>query len=133
MIRSFFIGLLAGMIAVSADKDEERIYSPTGKRDPFRAQSLPGADREVASLSELEKYAVEQYQLRAILRTDRRATALFEDPNGKTHIVDEGQMIGRERASVSRILEREVILTIQTRNYLGSEKLYEKHMALPEK
>lgn len=87
----------------------------------------------MANLTELEKYALEQYQLRAILRTDRRATALFEDPNGKTHIVEEGQIVGREQASVSRILEREVILTIQTRNYLGSEKPYEKHMALPEK
>lgn len=132
-MRSFFIGLMLGLLATAGDKDEEKIYSPTGKRDPFRASTVNAAGRDVSSLSELERFAVEQYSLRGVLRTNRRATALFEDPDGKTHILEEGQFLGRERATVSRIEAREVVLTIQTKNYLGSEKPYEKHMALPEK
>lgn len=133
MIRSFFIGVLSGLVVWAMDKEEGKIYSPTGKRDPFRSSTVAGQGRDLAAISELERFALEQFQLRAILRTDRKATALFEDPEGKTHILTEGELIGRERATISRILEREVILTIQTKNYLGSEKPYEKNMALPEK
>lgn len=126
--------VLVGFLALEAsDKEEGKIYSPTGRRDPFRAATPDRTGRDVAALSELERFAIEQFQLRAILRTDRKATALFEDPEGRTHILAEGERIGREKATISRILEREVILTIQTVNYLGTEKPYEKTMALPEK
>ena len=133
MVRIFSMMVVAGLLGLAADKEEGKVYSPTGKRDPFRPSIVRGSGRDVAAVSELERFAVEQFQLRAILRTDQNATALFEDPEGKTHILSEGSLIGRERATVSRILEREVVLTIQTVNYLGVEKPYEKNMVLPEK
>lgn len=132
MVRSFIIGIFACFL-LAADKEDGKIYSPAGKRDPFRALPLSNAGRELAAVTELERFGIDRFSLRAILRTDRKATALFEDPEGKTHILSEGDHIGRERASISRILQREVILTIRTVNYLGSEKPYEKTMALPEK
>jgi hypothetical protein len=58
---------------------------------------------------------------------------MFEDPEGQTHIIVEGQTMGRERATVSRILNSEVILTEKTFNYLGAESLYEKVISLPAK
>ena len=56
---------------------------------------------------------------------------MFEDPDGQVHIVMEGSIIGRERATVSRILNREVIVTEKTVNYLGVQSLYERIISLP--
>jgi len=119
----------------SPNKNDENgvIYSPVGKRDPFKAPALGILGRELASLNPLEKYGLEQLQLRGILRGSGRPRVMFEDPEGKTHIVGEGETIGRERATVSRVLNTEVIITEKTFNYLGVESLYEKVISLPAK
>lgn len=108
------------------------IYSPFGKRDPFREPVVSEAERTNASLGPLEKYSIQQFQLKAILRGFGRARALFEDPEGKTHILVEGDTIGRERGTISRVLNSEVIITEKTNNYLGVESLYEKLISLPK-
>lgn len=113
------------------DKTESGIYNPTGKRDPFRSPSTQ-KNRSPAAVSELERYSVDQYQLRAVLKGLGPARVLFEDPQGKTHILKEGDSIGRSRATVSRILKTEVILTERTFNYLGAESLTEKVLSLPD-
>lgn len=112
------------------EKEEPNvIYSPTGKRDPFRSPTVY-ATRDVAAINPLERFSLEQFQLRAILSSGGRNHALFEDPEGKTHILEEGDIIGRGRASVSRILDTEVIVTERTFNYLGVETLTEKVLSL---
>lgn len=109
------------------------IYSPIGKRDPYRPLGLTGpGEREVSNLSGLEKFSVEQFQLRGILRGAGKPHAMFEDPESKTYILTEGDLIGRERATISRIVNSEVILTQRTFNYLGAESLLEKVMSLPK-
>lgn len=57
---------------------------------------------------------------------------MFEDPQGKTFILKQGDVIGRERGSVSRILNTDVIVTERTFNYLGTESLYERVISLPQ-
>lgn len=119
-----------------AEKAGEKsfIYSPIGKRDPFKTPVANSNDRDLASLSPLEQFSIEQFQLRAILRTgEGRGRAMFEDPEGRTHIVAEGEIIGRERGTLSKILNNEVIVTERTFNYLGAENLYEKVISLPQK
>jgi hypothetical protein len=107
------------------------IYSPVGKRDPFRATAEHA--RELASINPLEKYSIEQFQLRAILQGDGQNKAMFEDPDGNPHILGEGEAIGREHGTVSKILNKGVIVTEKTFNYLGQESLFEKVISLPEK
>lgn len=125
---------LSLMSVYSRSEEKAGVYSPVGKRDPFRPQALESTtEREPASAGALERYSVEQFQLRGILRRDGKSNAMFEDPEGQTHIVLEGQSMGRERATVSRILNSEVILTEKTFNYLGAESLYEKVISLPTK
>ena len=123
------------MLAYAENTGSERtlIYSPVGKRDPFKAPFTGQSSRTLASINPLERFSVEQFQLRAILRGGNSPHAMFEDPEGKTHIVAEHEVIGRERATVSRILNTEVILTERTFNYLGVENLYEKVLSLPQK
>jgi Tfp pilus assembly protein PilP len=139
MKRNIIILMIAGTPVLAAgpgaplDKPPEKgtIYSPVGKRDPFRPPALANFGRDVSAVNPLEKFAVEQLQLRAVLRGIGKAKAMFEDPEGKTHIITEGDVIGRERATVSRILNNEVIVTERTFNYLGVESLYEKVLSLP--
>ena len=107
------------------------IYSPIGKRDPFRAPNAKFLMREVASSNRLERFSLEQIQLKAVLKGLGKNRAMFEDPEGKTHVLLEGSSLGREKAIVSRILSREVIVTVRTFNYLGNETLVEKVISLP--
>jgi nitrate/nitrite transporter NarK len=57
---------------------------------------------------------------------------MFEDPEGKSYILTEGDSIGREHATISRIVNSEVIVTQRTFNYLGAESLLEKVISLPK-
>lgn len=127
--------LLIGLwsVLVLGETQESLIYSPIGKRDPFRLPVTEGGVRSPSSTQDLDRYGVEQLQLKGILREGNNAKALFEDPEGKTHIIAEGDIIGREKATVSRVLKTEVILTQRTYNYLGVENLYEKVISLPQK
>ena len=122
------IMLLLGARALRAEEkkvelpDRGTIYSPVGKRDPFRPLPLSNVtDRSDSNLSGIEKYSTEQFQLRGILRGRGKAHAMFEDPDQKTYILTEGDTIGREHATISRIVNSEVILTQRTFNYLGAE------------
>lgn len=107
------------------------IYSPIGKRDPFKAPQAKAIARDLAAVNPLERFTLEQFHLKAILKGLGKNKAMFEDPEGKTHILVEGTVIGRERASVSRILNTEVILTLRTFNYLGQESISERIISLP--
>lgn len=111
-------------------KDRPQIYSPIGKRDPFK-QPSNSAGKELLALNPLERFAVEQFQLRAILKGMGKSRAMLEDPEGRSYIVSEGDRIGRERATISKILINEIIVTEKTFNYLGNVSLYEKILSLP--
>jgi Tfp pilus assembly protein PilP len=110
------------------------VYSPIGKRDPFKAP-LGGAGRDLAStVNPLERFAIAQLQLRAIIKADHgEPKAMFEDPEGASYIVGQGEIIGREHGTISRILDKGVVVTERTFNYLGAENLYEKVISLPQK
>jgi Tfp pilus assembly protein PilP len=125
--------LLYSLFCFAEDSQEGAIYSPIGKRDPFKPPALESAIRSPSSTQALENFGIEQLQLRGIMKDGSTPKALFEDPEGKSYIILEGQVIGREKATVSRILKTEVILTEKTFNYLGVENLYEKIISLPQK
>ncbi len=135
MKTKFFIFALGLLIAASARPeprpDEGTVYVPIGKRDPFKRPSAADGGRDLSAINPLEKFGIEQFILRAILRGTTTAQAMFEDPEGRVHIVAEGTVIGRERGTISRILNREVIVTERTVNYLGVTSLFERVLSLP--
>lgn len=116
----------------ASKEDRSTIYSPVGKRDPFRAPPVGNAARDLNSIRPLERYSLEQLQLKAVLKGLGKAKAMFEDADGNTHILQEGDTLGREQATISRIVNSEVIVTQKTFNYLGSETLLEKVISLPK-
>ncbi len=136
LLTTFFIFFTTAVYseAPPAPKGEPKdggLYSSFGKRDPFRAPDRGGLIRSGGSLSAVRKYRLESYQLRAILRIGSRPEAMFEDPDGKSHVVVEGELIGIEGARVSRIVQSEVIVTERGSNNLGKETLLEKVISLP--
>jgi len=135
ILVKIFYGLMLSVFggaspAWSYEKNLDNIYNPIGKRDPFKAP-LPPLSRTLASLSPTERFSVDQLELRAILRSGKKNRAMFEDPEGKTHILGAGETLGRERAVISRILNAGVVVTEKSVNYLGIERLQEKVMTLP--
>lgn len=131
MLGVFLLGIFLTGARATELETKNTIYSPFGKRDPFRPLANKKG-RDLSSLSPLERYSVEQYRLRAILSSITKPTAMFSDPAGKSHLLSEGDILGKEKAIVSRILSSEVILTQKTTNYLGNESLVEKVVSLPE-
>jgi Tfp pilus assembly protein PilP len=112
-------------------KKNDAFYSPFGKRDPFRIPTVGGLGED-ASVGPLQRFHVDQFKLRAIIRGMGEPKAMFQDPKGRSHIVSQGDLIGIEKATVSRIIKSEVILTERTYNYLGKESLLERVIALPQ-
>ncbi len=124
--------LFITVLALADSKERPLIYSPVGKRDPFRAPTPNVITRDPTALSPIEKYSMEQLQLRGVLRGGGKNRAMFEDPEGKTHILFEGEYLGREKATISRILNTGVIVTKKTVNYLGAEAITEEVISLPD-
>lgn len=110
----------------------KNIYSPVGKRDPFKRIVEKDYMRMVASFKADERFTIEQLSLRAILHDQKGPVAMFEDPEGGILIVKEGDTIGRQKAIVSKILRKDVIVTEHTTNYLGIEGLLERVISLPK-
>ena len=108
------------------------IYNPIGKRDPFRPPSSDSLERDLSSLNPLDRWGLDQLTLRAVLRGFGDPKAMFEDPEGQTYIVEQGQVLGREQGRLSRVLTTDVIITERTINYLGQESLYERVISLPK-
>lgn len=107
------------------------LYNPAGKRDPFKAAISNANWRNLSSIYPTEKYDLEQLSLKAILRFSGKSRALVEAPDKQTFILFEGDIVGRQRATLSRILKSEIIFTQKTANYLGNASLVETVVSLP--
>lgn len=124
--------IVAPAFAAQSSKDKAAgLYSGFGKRDPFRVPDRGGVGDREDSSAPIRKFRLEGYRLRAIMRVDGKPQAMFEDPEGRSHVITEGERIGQEGARVSRIVDSEVIVTERGSNYLGKETLLEKVISLP--
>jgi Tfp pilus assembly protein PilP len=131
--RTIIFGVVLATIEFNAlcfAVDSNSVYSPIGKRDPFNIPKLSLRDPASAE-NELFRYQVEQFELKAVLKSAESSQILIADPKGNTYILKEGDELGRSRAKISRILEKEVILTEKVTNYLGLQGLTEKVLSLP--
>lgn len=131
---TLFVALIAwvgGTVAWAQDESgNSSVYSPIGKRDPFKVPKF--TPRELASDGNaLTRYPLEQYRLKAIFRGLEQNQILVEDPKGKSFILNEGETLGKGNASISRVLNTEVIFTEKGLNYLGLPILTEKVLSIP--
>lgn len=120
----------------SGAEDEAEIayvYSPIGKRDPFRSlfdQFQQGPETE--ELTELQKFEIDQLKLVGIVSRIATPYALVEDPNGKGHTLTRGKLIGKNWGRVSAITPDCVIIKEEYREYTGRKVTNKTDMCIPK-
>jgi type IV pilus assembly protein PilP len=107
---------------------EKYIYSPVGKRDPFRPYYVDQALEEEAetkgrALTELEKFEIDQLKLVGVVTGTSTPSAMVEDPEGEGHTIVIGTPIGRHGGRVSKIKRDEVIVMEEFRDPATNKKV----------
>ena len=100
--------------------DENYRYDPTNKPDPFRPFILV-REASKAEESPLQRYDVAQLQLTAVVWNVETPKAMVADPTGRSHVIQVGSDIGKNRGVVLNIGDREVQIRETYVDYLGHE------------
>lgn len=101
---------------------EEFIYDPSGKRDPFRPFDFAPKSANTAGKTPLEKYAIGQLKLTAVLGTGDGASAIVENSAGKGFPVRKGTKIGGNSGEVIEILPDRLMILERSIDFTGQEK-----------
>jgi len=116
-----------------AKPEEEYVYSPVGKRDPFRpyldrfAQAVPVAPDPLCG--PLCQWDLGQLRLVGIVSGLASPVAMVEDPKGNGHTVRRGTSIGKGNGKVTEILRDRIIVTEYRR--LGTGEVVPVETELP--
>lgn len=120
---------------IEAPPELEYIYTPIGKRDPFKSYFAEfegkGAGRVRQEVTELERYEIDQLKLVAIITGIPEPTAMVEDPTGKGHIVKRHIYMGKHNGKVTLIKNDRVIVTEEYRDLAGRKVQTQIEMRLP--
>ncbi len=104
------------------------VYSSIGKRDPFRPYHIDQALEEQArdaqkTRSDLEKLELAQLRLVGIVSGTSTPTAMFEDPDGRGHVVRVGTPMGRNGGKVAKIKRDEVVIIEEFRDPVTNKRV----------
>ena len=109
------------------------VYTPIGKRDPFRSLfeqlSLEEAEQQ---LTDLQKYELDQLKLVAIVSRIANPYAMVEDPEGKGHSLTRGTLIGKNWGRVSAITAECIYVKEEYRDYTGRKVANKTPKCLPK-
>jgi type IV pilus assembly protein PilP len=90
------------------------VYSPTGKRDPFRD---PASNRVAippqsgAPMTPLQRFDIDQLKLTFTNTATATPLAMIIDPPGRSHMVQIGDFVGKNWGKVSSIKREELEIT----------------------
>ncbi len=110
----------AGVGALAAVEPYQYVYSPIGKRDPFRNQASLVVDQapvgQVASAQGgcdevLCQYDLGELKLVAVVSGDANPVAMVEDRYGVGHVLRRNTKVGRQAGKVTAILRDCVVVT----------------------
>lgn len=84
------------------------VYSPVGRRDPFRSYLTQLKERQEAKAQdhrreETEAFDINQYRLTGLVTGTTQPKAMVDDPNGEAHVVRIGSRIGKNGGRVYSI------------------------------
>lgn len=107
--------------SLSEPPKEDIIYDPTGKRDPFRPFNF--APEEVdENKTELERYALGQLRLTAVLDGFEEPKAIVENAAGRGFTVQKGMKIGQNNGVIVDIQESKLLILETTIDFAGKKK-----------
>ncbi len=105
-------------------KLEDFTFNPLSvKRDPFTPPAIETKGNE----NELIKFDLLEMKLVAIMTGLGTPKAMLVLPSGSSHIIQEGDQLGKNRGYVSKILSKEITVVESFKDFRGrTKKNYEK-------
>jgi type IV pilus assembly protein PilP len=123
--------LAAPSVAEESSTAPAYIYTPIGKRDPFKsAYKVIRKPGDKAPGGILTKYEIDQLKLTAIISGISRPRAQVELPDGKGVTIRVGTRIGKNFGRVVRIKHDEVIVSEDYRDWSGRKVTNYIHMRI---
>ena len=123
--------------AIEEDGPPEYVYSPIGKRDPFRSPFLDLVAIEMERgpqerLGPLQRWDLDQLVLRAVISATADPMAMVVDPEGHGHVVRRGVLMGRNWGRVTAIRRECLVITEQMRDATGTPMAVQQERCLPK-
>jgi type IV pilus assembly protein PilP len=121
-------------VAESPQEDlaDAYIYTPVGKRDPFRSayKESKGSVKDADSpRTPLQRFEIDQLKLIAVVTGISRPMAMVETPEGKGFSVKVGTRIGKNFGRIVRIKNKEIIVSEDYRDWNGRKVTNYIHMS----
>lgn len=93
---------------------EEPIYNPAGKRDPFKP-FIKIIEKEVKpevskSLPPLKRYSLEQFRLVGIVSAGKQPKAMIVDPEKNTYVLGVGDEIGNKDGKIVEVRDNGIMV-----------------------
>lgn len=104
----------------STEPRAEYRYDSSNKPDPFRPFILVRKTTD-GKESPLQRFDLDQLNLTAVIWNVENPKAMVEDPSGRSHMIEVGTDIGKNRGLVTGIADQEVQVRETYVDYLGHE------------
>ncbi len=114
--------------------EQEFVYNPIGKRDPFQSFISiddPGNGGVGPPPTGTQKYELDQYKLVGIIWGVERPRVLLEDPDDVGHVAEIGSYVGRNWGKITMITSGEVVVTEEYQTIDGELVVNNISMRLP--
>ena len=122
------------LASLNEEPEEEQIYDPTGKRDPFRPFDLtPKSAIDDGTKTPLERYSIGQLRLTAVLDGFEEPKAIIENQAGKGFTAKKGTLIGPNGGEIVEILPGKILILETTVDFTGQKKTNTIEMTLRTK
>jgi type IV pilus assembly protein PilP len=107
----------------SEEKSTDFIYNPTGKTDPFKSFIATREETEKKEKRKprtyLETLELSQLDLSVIVISPKGRWAMVRDSKGIGHVIKEGTAIGKNGGLVYKIIEGEVVIREEFKDFRG--------------
>ena len=124
---------LAAAAAAVPDPSDPYRYDPFGKRDPYRAYDATVVDppRRWRG-TPAQEWELGQLSMVGILRDDGGTQVMLEDPKGQGHMLEVGDFVGKRHGQITRIQDREMVVTEWIRDADFGRVPIDRTLELPE-
>jgi len=127
----------AGTEAAPKPHAPEYVYSPIGKRDPFRSpfadlHTAPTVKKGGRPQTPLQQWGLEQLTLKATITGTSSPMAMVVDPNGRGWTVHRGTLIGKHWGKVTAITKDCIVITEQVRDASQAVSSVKQQKCLPK-